>query len=46
MVLTSAAVDPARLPAGVAAVLPKPFDLERLLGLVARLLLEGAGRPD
>ena len=45
VVLMSAAADPARLPAGVAAFLPKPFDLEQLLGLVARLL-EGAAPPE
>ncbi len=45
VVLLSAVADPARLPPGVAAFLPKPFDLEQLLALVARLLAGGVDRP-
>ena len=41
VVLMSAAADPARLPAGIAGFLPKPFDLDQLLDLVARLLARG-----
>lgn len=42
VVLMSAAADPARLDPGVTAFLPKPFDLDQLLDLVARLLDNGA----
>ena len=45
IVLMSAAADPAGLPPGVAAFLPKPFDLDHLLGLVARLLADGSAPP-
>jgi CheY-like chemotaxis protein len=45
VVLMSAAADPARLPPGAAAFLAKPFDLDELLGLVARLLAEGPDPP-
>ena len=38
VVLMSAAFDPARLPEGVAGFLPKPFNLDQRLGLVARVL--------
>ena len=44
VVLMSAAIDPNRLPDGVAAFLPKPFDLDQLLGLVVRVLADGADR--
>ncbi len=44
VVLMSAAADPGQLPAGIAGFLPKPFDLEQLLGLVAGLLADGADR--
>ena len=43
VVLMSAAFDPARVPDGVAAFPPKPFDLDQLLDLVARVL--GGGPP-
>ena len=43
VVLMSAAADPARLPEGIVGFLPKPFDLDQLLGLVARVL--GGGPP-
>ena len=38
VVLMSAAADPSRLDPGVTAFLAKPFDLDALLNLVARLL--------
>jgi two-component system alkaline phosphatase synthesis response regulator PhoP len=41
IVLTSAAADPSRLPPSITAFLRKPYDLEALLVLVARL----AGPP-
>jgi CheY-like chemotaxis protein len=41
VVLMSAAADPARLPEGIVGFLPKPFDLDQLLGLVARVLEGG-----
>ena len=44
VILMSAAFDPDRLPEGVAGFLPKPFDLDRLLGLVARVLAEEPNR--
>lgn len=40
IVLSSAAFDPAGLDPGVSAFLPKPFAIEELLNLVARLLAE------
>ena len=42
VVLMSAAADPSRLDPGVAAFLPKPFDLDQLLDLVSRLLGGGS----
>ena len=42
IVLMSAAVARARTDPGVSGFLPKPFDVEQLLGLVARLLGGGA----
>ena len=44
IVLVSAAAPPAALDPGVAAFLPKPFDLPRLLRLVAGLLSDGTRR--
>ncbi len=44
VVLMSAAADPARLPPGIAAFLPKPFDLGHLLDLVAQTLDDGPHR--
>ena len=41
VVLMSAAADPSRLDPGITAFLPKPFDLDQLLDLVARLLGDG-----
>jgi CheY-like chemotaxis protein len=38
IVLMSAAADPTHLAPGVSAFVRKPFDLERLLGLVVRLV--------
>jgi CheY-like chemotaxis protein len=38
VVLMSAAVKPSLVDPGVSAFLPKPIDLDKLLGLVARLL--------
>ena len=44
IVLSSAAVHPDALDPGIAAFLPKPFDLDQLLRLVARLLTDGTRR--
>jgi CheY-like chemotaxis protein len=41
VILMSAAADPAQLPRGIAGFLPKPFDLDRLLTLVAGVLGDG-----
>lgn len=43
MVLMSAGVSVSRIEQGI-TFLPKPFDLDRLLGLIARLLGNGAPR--
>jgi len=42
VVLMSAAADPNRLAPSVTAFLPKPFDLDQLLDLVAQLLSSGS----
>jgi CheY-like chemotaxis protein len=41
IVLSSAETHPAELDPDIAAFLPKPFDLDQLIQLVARLLSEG-----
>jgi CheY-like chemotaxis protein len=41
IVLSSAAIPPAGLDPGIAAFLPKPFDLDQLTQLVACLLSDG-----
>lgn len=44
IVLSSAAIDRAELDAGITAFLPKPFDLDHLLQLVAGLLAGASER--
>ena len=43
VVMMSAAVSPDRLDPSIAAFLPKPFDLDRLIGLVEELIGPAAG---
>jgi CheY-like chemotaxis protein len=43
IVLSSAAADPAGLDPSISGFLPKPFDIDELLQLVARLLADGSG---